>query len=122
MIGAVSTATNEATSSGDIPDSGVLAVTSTWHSMCDTSTASQSLAYLCNVGSTDEATGGIGWLGGRACRGGRDDRSGEAGTGDHAPPQLLCARAHPRAASETPHNSDSQRRGLNWAMHWGQGI
>ena len=21
-----------------------------------------------------------------------------------------------------PHNSDSQRRGLNWAMHWGQGI
>src|SRR5215210_9308283 len=76
------------------------AVTLTWHPMCDTATASQSLAYLCNAGSTDEATGGTGWLGGRACRGGRHDGGREAGTGDHAPPQLLCARPHPRAALE----------------------
>src|SRR5215213_4943695 len=101
MTEAVSTATNEETSSASIPNSGVLAaVTSTWHPMCNTSMASQSLAYLCNAGSTDEATGGTGWVGGRACRGGRDDGGGEAGTGDHAPPQLLCPRPHPRAALE----------------------
>src|SRR5215218_9197543 len=98
MTKAVSTATNEETSSGG----GLAVVTSTWHPMCNTTTAWQSSAYRCNVGSTDEATGGIGWLGGRACRGGRNDGGGEAGTGDHAPPQLLCARAHPRAASEAP--------------------
>jgi hypothetical protein len=54
------------------------------------------------------------------CRG--DDVGREGGAGVHPPSQLFCAGPYFGAAAGLPSKPDGQRRGLNLAMHWGQGI